>query len=430
VYIDVRLRQLLRCGHGSEFMAHDNGFGDGATRRSVLRAGGAATLAATTAGCLGGNEADETLTIGALQPLSGPFAAWGQAHEAGLEFAVNELNDDGGVLGREVEIETTDTGSDAGEAETAFRRFVERDDALAVTGPVSSDVGVVTRGTAEELEVPLVLHMAGSHTILPKDTRYTFRMGSQPAATDVLPQIELIEDRGYDTVGAVIGDYEWGNSLRAGLSAFIPDDVELTMTTAPVGEDDFTPALRELPDSPDMLVATGHPPGSIAIHNQAIELGMDPEVTTGAGFPPGVLNSGLGENAAEGFLHLHCSDPYGDAFLEVAERFTSAREERFDTHEAYGYVAGTLIAAAAEEAGEADPVAVADAIRAIELDTVFAEPLTYTEWGEIDGLVHMLSGFESGAPPYYPEGDWRLTETVRSSPIDGFDPDAYDFVES
>jgi hypothetical protein len=213
-------------------------------------------------------------------------------------------------------------------------------------------------------------------------------------------------------------------------SAFIPDDVELTMTTAPVGEDDFTPALRELPDSPDMLVATGHPPGSIAIHNQAIELGMDPEVTTGAGFPPGVLNSGLGENAAEGFLHLHCSDPYGDAFLEVAERFTSAREERFDTHEAYGYVAGTLIAAAAEEAGEADPVAVADAIRAIELDTVFAEPLTYTEWGEIDGLVHMLSGFESGAPPYYPEGDWRLTETVRSSPIDGFDPDAYDFVES
>ncbi len=410
-------------------MAHDSGTGRAVDRRSVLRAGGAAALGTALAGCIGGDGDDDTLTIGALQPLSGGFAAWGQAHEAGLEFAVEELNDDGGVLGRTVEVETTDTGSDAGEADTVFRRFVERDGALAITGPVSSDVGLRTRQTAEELEVPLVLHMAGSHTILPKDGRYTFRMGSQPAVTDVLPQIELIEARGYDTVGAVIGDYEWGNTLEASLEALVPDDVELTTTTAPVGEDDFTPFLRDLPDDLDLLVATGHPPGSIAIHNQAIEIGLDPDLTTGAGLPPGVLNSGLGENAAAGFLHLHVSDPYGEAFTDVAQRFADARDERFDTHEAYGYVTGKLIAAAAEAAGEADPVAVADEIRDIEFDTVFANPLTYTEWGEIDGLSHMLSGFEAGAPDYYPDGDWRLTETFRSSPLDGFDPDEYDFVD-
>lgn len=409
-------------------MTHEPESGSGVDRRSFLRAGGAATLGSALAGCLGGDD-DEAFTIGALQPLSGGFAAWGQAHEAGLEFAVEELNADGGVLGRDVEVETTDTGSDAGEADTVFRRFVERDGALAVTGPVSSDVGLRTRRTAEELEVPLVLHMAGSHTILPKDVRYTFRMGSQPAVTDVLPQIELIEERGYGTVGAVIGDYEWGNSLEAGLEALVPDDVELTTATAPISEDDFTPFLRDLPDDVELLVATGHPPGSIAIHNQAIELGLDPDLTTGAGFPPAVLNSGLGENAADGFLHLHGSDPYGDAFAAVAGRFADARGERFDTHEAYGYVAGMLIAEAAEEAGEADPVAIADAIRGIELDTVFANPLTYTEWGEIDGLSPILSGFEDGAPDYYPDGDWRLTETFRSSPIDGFDPDEYAFVE-
>ena len=398
-------------------------------RRSFLRASGAATLGTTAlAGCLGGGD-DDTLTIGALQPLSGGFAAWGQAHEAGLEFAVDELNDDGGVLGREVEVEATDTGSDAGEADTVFRRFVESDGALAVTGPVSSDVGLVTRQTAEELQVPLVLHMAGSHRILPKDTRYTFRMGSQPAVTDVLPQIELIEERGYDTVGAIIGDYEWGNTLAESLEELVPEDVELTTATAPVGEDDFTPFLRDLPDDLELLVATGHPPGSIAIHNQAIELGLDPELTTGAGFPPGVLNSGLGENATKGFVHLHVSDPYGDAFAAVAERFADDRGERFDTHEAYGYVTGKLIAEAAEAAGEADPVAIADEIRDIEFDTVFANPIRYTEWGEIDGLSHMLSGFEDGAPDYYPDGDWRLTETFRSTPLDGFDPDEYAFIE-
>ena len=406
-------------------MTHEHG--RALDRRSVLRAGGAGLAATTLAGCLGGGD-DDTLTIGALQPLSGGFAAWGQAHEAGLEFAVEELNENGGVLGREVEVETTDTGSDAGEADTVFRQFVERDGALAITGPVSSDVGLRTRRTAEELEVPLVLHMAGSHTILPKDTRYTFRMGSQPAVTDVLPQIELIEERGYDTVGAIIGDYEWGNTLEASLEALIPDGVELETETAPVGEDDFIPFLIDFPDDLDMLIATGHPPGSIAIDNQAREVGLDPEITTGAGLPPGVLENGLNDPTA-GFLHLHSSDPYGEAFREVAERFADATGDRFDTHEAYGYVTGMLIAEAAETAGEADSVAVADAIRDVEFDTLFPDPIRYTEWGEIDGFRHTLSAFEADAPDHYPDGDWRLVEEYRSSPLDGFDPDEYDFVQ-
>ncbi|SNR24240.1 ABC transporter substrate-binding protein [Halorubrum vacuolatum] len=406
-----------------------------ASRRTFLRSGGVAAAAAAVgpaalAGCLGDDGDDDVLTIGALQPLSGDFAAWGQAHEAGLAFAVEEINEDGGVLGRDLVVETADTGSDAGEADTDFRRFVERDDAVAITGPVSSDVGLRTRETAEELSVPVVLHMAGSHTILPKDTRYTFRVGSQPAVSDVLPQIELIEERGYDTVGAIIGDYEWGTTLEASLESLIPDDVTLEIATAPVGEDDFTPFLRDLPEDLDLLVATGHPPGSIAIHNQALEIGLDPELTTGAGLPPDVLASGLGENATEGFLHLHVSDPFGEAFADVAERFVAAEEARFDTHEAYGYLTGQLIAAAIEEADEADPAEIAAAIRGIEFDTLLAEPIRYTEWGELDGFRHMLSAFEADAPDYYPDGEWRLEETVRSSPLDGFDPDEYDFIEN
>ncbi len=405
------------------------------TRRSLLRSSGAAAATAAVgpaalAGCLGNGDDGDVLTIGALQPLSGGFAAWGQAHEAGLAFAVEEINDDGGVLDRELVVETADTGSDPGEADTVFRRFVERDNAVAITGPVSSDVALRTRETAEELSVPVLLHMAGSHRILPKDTRYTFRVGSQPAVSDVLPQIELIEERGYDTVGAIIGDYEWGTTLEASLEALIPDDVTLELATAPVTEDDFTPFLRDFPDNLDLLIATGHPPGSIAIHNQALEIGLDPELTTGAGLPPDVLASGLGENATEGFLHLHVSDPFGDAFGEVAERFVDEMDARFDTHEAYGYLTGKLIAAAIEEADEADPAEIAAAIRGIEFDTLLAEPLRYTEWGELDGFRHMLSGFEAEPPDHYPDGDWRLEPTVRSDPLVGFDPDEYDFIEA
>ena len=148
-------------------------------RRTFLRGTGATVAAGALAGCTGGGGDSGPITIGALQPLSGPFTPWGQAHRAGLAFAVDEINEDGGVLDRDLEVVEADTGSDPGEADTIFRRHVEQEGAVAMTGPVSSDVGIRTRQTAEELEVPLVLHMAGSHRILPKDVRYCFRMGSQ-----------------------------------------------------------------------------------------------------------------------------------------------------------------------------------------------------------------------------------------------------------
>lgn len=394
-------------------------------RRSFLRLGVAAGVG-TLAGCTGGE--GETLTIGATQPLSGGFAAWGQAHEDGLAFAVQEINDDGGVLGRDLEVSSVDTESNPTEAATQFERLVESDGAIAITGPVSSDVGIRTRQTAEQLEVPLVLHMAGSHKILPKDTQYTFRMGSQPAPIDLLPQFQIIEEQGYETVGAITGDYEWGNTVQQELEAAFPAGVDLHLASAPTSAEDFASQIREMPDSLDMMIATGHPPGSIAIHTQALELGRNPEITTGAGFPPAVLQSAMGETAVNGFTHLHVSDPTDDQFQEVAGRFREETGGRFDTHEAYGYVAGQLIATAAEEAGEADPVAIADAVRDIQLDTVFSEPLEYTDYGELDGFRHHLSGIEPGAPEYYPDGEWRLTETFKTPVLEAFDPDDYDYI--
>lgn len=379
------------------------------------------------AGCLGGvGGGDEgPVTIGATQPFSGVFAPWGEAHSKGLQFAVDEVNENGGVLDREYELVESDTGSDPVEADTVFRRHVEEEGAVAVTGSVSSDVGVRTAQTAEELEVANILHMAGSSAIINRDTRYTFRVGSHSAVTDTLSILGLIEERGYTSVGAIMADYEWGRSFEGAITELIPDDVELTYSVAPVGESDFTPFLREMPDDIEMIAATGHPPGQIPIHNQAIELGIDPDFTTGAGFPPAVLVGGLGENATS-FAHQHVANPYTDAFSDVANRFREATGERFDTHEAYGYIAGTMVANAIETADSTDPTEIADAVRTTPFDSLLTNPIEYVEWGEVDNLIHMLSTFEFEAPEYYPDGDWRLTEVFRTDPLDAYDPSEWD----
>ena len=383
-------------------------------RRTVL-AGTGVSCVGVLAGCLGNGD-DDTITIGALQPLSGNFAPWGAAHEAGLEFAVEEINDNGGVLDRELEVVSTDTESDAGDAATSFRRFVEDDGAVGITGPVDSDVGIRTAEIAEEMEVPMVLHMAGTHRLHTKQSQYSFRLGSLPAPMDLQPQAELIEERGYETIGAIVADYEWGRTVEDQIEERFPDDVDLTLDVAPVGESDFAPYLRDMPDDIELLVATGHPPGSVSMHGQAIELGMDHELTTGAGLPPGVIYEGLGD-AAESFAHLHVTDVYGDSFGEVAEGYGDERGEQMSTHEGYGYIAGMLFAQAIEEADSDDPGEVADAIREIQYETLLAEPLQYNEWGEIDGVRALFSTLHADGPDYFPDGEFHLEEEFRSDPM-------------
>lgn len=397
-------------------------------RRTFIQGTTGVVALGTIAGCLGGGGggASGPITISSLQPLSGPFTPWGQAHKAGMAFAVEELNADGGVMDRDLEIVESDTGSDPGEADTIFRRHVEQEGAVAAAGPVSSDVGLRTRQTAEELEVPLVLHMAGSHRILPKDVRYCFRFGSHSAVTDMTSVTKFIEREGYKQVGAILADYEWGRSVETVIGQLMPDGVELHQEIAPLGEDDFTPFLRNMPQDVDMLIASGHPPGQISIHNQAIELGMEPAATTGAGFPPAVLASGLGENATT-FAHQHVSDPFKQKFIDVANRYREAKGKRFDTHHAYGYATVQMLANAIEKTESTDSTEIANGIRNNTFDTLLANPVEYVEWGEMKNLVHMLSTFEFEAPEYYPDGKWRLKEAFRSEPLKAFDPSEWDF---
>ena len=58
---------------------------------------------------------------------------------------------------------------------TAFKYLVEREGIVAAGGVISSDVGLAVSREAEALKVPVFLTMSGSHQILTKESRYTFR---------------------------------------------------------------------------------------------------------------------------------------------------------------------------------------------------------------------------------------------------------------
>jgi branched-chain amino acid transport system substrate-binding protein len=400
-------------------------------RRSFLTAAGTAGVGllagcsgddgGTTGGTSGGGEGP--IRIGAIQPFSGNFAVWGQVHASGLAFAVDEINGDGGVLGgRELRVVEADSGSDPAEAASIFERFAEQDDIVAATGPVSSDVGIRTSRTAEALGIPVYMHLAGSNDTITPETRHSFRVGLLPAEPTMRAQAALADARGYESVSAIVADYAWGRSVQSAIGTTF--DVDVDIQVAPVSESDFSTYVRQIPGDVEMVVTSGHPPGVLTITQQLYELGYDPDVVTGSSFPPDVVRSALGADAGRGFTHVHLADPYSDEFAEVAARYAQSVGEQFNTHTAHGYVTGKLIAQAIENAGAADPQAVTEATRAIEFDTLFANPIQYADSGELKGQIQLYSTVTADPPSYYPDGDYGYSEVFRTDPLPAIPADA------
>ncbi len=79
-------------------------------RRRVLQAGAAATVALGFPAIL---RAAEPIRLGVLQPLSGGLEVLGQQGVQGVQLAVEEANEAGGVLdGRQIELVIADTRTD------------------------------------------------------------------------------------------------------------------------------------------------------------------------------------------------------------------------------------------------------------------------------------------------------------------------------
>jgi len=97
---------------------------------SLMLAGCAAGSGGADSGADEGATGD-TITIGALLPLSGAAANYGPIYQSGIESYVDYVNDNGGINGKQVELKVYDNGYDPAKTLAAARKAVTQDDVFA-----------------------------------------------------------------------------------------------------------------------------------------------------------------------------------------------------------------------------------------------------------------------------------------------------------
>lgn len=81
---------------------------------------------------------DGPIKIGASLPLTGNFSVSGTKHQQGYELCIRQINERGGVLGRQLELIVSDNRSDPATAINQYERFINVDEVEAVYGTFSS----------------------------------------------------------------------------------------------------------------------------------------------------------------------------------------------------------------------------------------------------------------------------------------------------
>lgn len=366
------------------------------------------------------------IKIGQLSDMTSTFTPWGLNVRDGMALAAKEINDAGGVNGRMIEIEVQDSENDGDKGVNRFERLVQ-DGVVAVGGVISSGVGVPVAADAEKLHVPLFLVKSGDAAALTQASRYTFRTCLPAAPMVAQPILQYAQQQGYTKVGAIVADYPWGHSIQSALEDTFKDSgINLDVEVAPVPPStDFTPFVRKMADfGAQMIVSTGHPPGTGAIVALSADLAGNVPVT-GAWTPPDLSVGGMKDLAIGRFSDFSCADYTSDSYAQLAKSYLASSDNKFMSDDAVaGYAIVKIVAEAVGAVGD-DPTAVAEYVHSHTFDEPgYAHTLSWTEWGELADSAPIFYQITEGPAPdgLNKAGTWWLKVLSHSSPLTPYAP--------
>ena len=154
------------------------------TRRTALAA--AAGLSALSALGLAKAQGTEPIKIGVLIALSGPAAAYGAEERRAVEAVFNQVNAQGGIKGRKVELVVRDTKTNPTEAARLANQVIADDKVIAIIGATTGSETLAFADAAMRAQVP-VFPMVGTPSVTDPEKPYSkwvYRM-SVPLTTDL-----------------------------------------------------------------------------------------------------------------------------------------------------------------------------------------------------------------------------------------------------
>jgi branched-chain amino acid transport system substrate-binding protein len=203
--------------------------------------------------------AADTVKIGFINPLSGDQEATGRSFIAGTQFAVDEQNAKGGLLGKKIEVIFTDSEYKPDVALQRAKKLILEDKVNFLFGTQGSGIAIALNKVATNNKTLFIHHVAFADEITGKEfSRYAFRMNF-PTYSMWQTMVQLMVSQPYKKYYVLQPDFAAGHSGDATLKKMVKDelpDVSFVGTDfSPIGTKDYGPYISKIAAAkPDALI--------------------------------------------------------------------------------------------------------------------------------------------------------------------------------
>lgn len=270
----------------------------------------------------------EEIKIGTIGPLTGDVATYGISTKNGVEIAVDQINENGGINGKKVVLISEDTRGDQTEAANAASKLIERDKVVAIVGGVISAETMTAGPIANDAGVVMISSSSTAQGV-PEIGDYIFRN----CLSDEVQAVQLAEfaatELGLKRFAIMFTNNDYGLSLKNAFEGKAKEIAEVVgIETYNDGEKDFRAQLTKLKGAnPDALYIAGYYTEAAKIAQQAKEQGLEVQLLGADGFYSPVLIE-LGGGAVDGAVFT--AGFFTDDPSENAQNFVKAYMEKFN----------------------------------------------------------------------------------------------------
>jgi branched-chain amino acid transport system substrate-binding protein len=340
-----------------------------------------------------GGDSGEPITIGISLPLTGEFSQPGKAAKQGYEVWRDTVNDEGGLLDRQVELEIRDDASDQNTVVSDYNALIQREDVDLLLGTFSSLLNLPASAAAERNQMLYVEPAGGAPEIFERDFQYGPFFTQQATADHQgdlfvdwllsLPEGEQPKTAAYpvldDPFALPVIEAMRDKLEKAGVET-VYDEIYPVSTS---NFDSIANAVKS--ENPDLVANGAQFDDGIGFRRALSKVGFEPKILFQTNAPSfgEQYSDGVGVKNTEGtfFAISHTPDATTPGNEEFVKRFEDEFGDAPAEDAADAYASGQVLQAAVDGVGSIDDqLALADWLRDNTVETILG-PLQWEETG-------------------------------------------------
>lgn len=347
------------------------------------------------------NAQEDPVKVGVIFPLSGGAGPQGQHVTQAIEAMASIINEDGGVMGRQIEILSRDDQSTPAVGVSRATELISEEVAVIIEG-WNSPVTLAMQPVISRADILDITAISKADPILSGEGNpLPVRLNSSNSQDGAIVA-QYIADQGYTRVAFMTENGAYGEgaqaSIQAGLEAIGHEYEVVARESFPFEQADFRVALTNVRSAnPDITVAinANEGLGMPALIRQARQSQLPGELVAAVGtVAPSVID--VAGEAANGVIGADIYFPDVEPFAsnEVNQRFVQRTEEMFDyTPDKFMALGATSLqvwAMAANELETLEKTAIAERIRGGSFSGTVMGDIQFEDNGQLQSRHYLF----------------------------------------